>query len=29
MQRQIVVLNAAGLTKLDVSRKRKDTFSVD
>jgi CRP/FNR family transcriptional regulator, nitrogen fixation regulation protein len=28
-QRQIVVLNAAGLTKLDASRKRKDTFSVD
>jgi CRP/FNR family nitrogen fixation transcriptional regulator len=28
-QRQIVVLNAAGLTKLNVSRKRKNTFSVD
>jgi CRP/FNR family nitrogen fixation transcriptional regulator len=28
-QRQIVILNAAGLTKLDAPRKRKDTFSVD
>jgi CRP/FNR family transcriptional regulator, nitrogen fixation regulation protein len=28
-QRQIVVLNAACLTKLDVSRKPKDTISVD
>jgi CRP/FNR family transcriptional regulator, nitrogen fixation regulation protein len=28
-QRQIVILNAAGLTKLGVSRKRKETPCVD